>query len=258
MRTRAGLLLGPLLALMILLSVVSCSGGTSDSAATTSSIGVRADLTADEASPAQEVLNAAYSSVVNIAVSATVSGQSGTGIGSGVVYTQDGYILTNDHVVTLDGNVSSGQSITVTLSSGEQVPATLAGTDASKDFAVIKVDKTGLNPVQFGTTADVQLAEWAVVIGSPLDFRNTVTLGIISGLDRTLDPGGGVAPLTGLIQIDAAISPGNSGGGCFDAKGRFVGMPEVYLPPGSTGAENIGFAIPADVVAGVAKTLTGQ
>jgi S1-C subfamily serine protease len=215
-------------------------------------------MVADEASPAQDVLNAVYSSVVNIDVKATVNGQTGEGIGSGVVYTADGYILTNDHVVTLDGNVTSGQTITVTFSSGDQAPATLVGSDSSKDVAAIKVDKTGLNPVQFATNADVELAEWAIVIGSPLDFRNSVTLGIISGLDRTLDPGGGMAPLTGLIQIDAAISPGNSGGGCFDAKGRFVGMPEVYLPPGSTGAENIGFAIPADTVASVAKALIGQ
>ncbi len=257
MRPRAGLIAGLLIVLFVALFLASCSNSSSADNASTSSSEGHADLVADEASPAQEVLNAVYSSVVNIAVSATVNGQTGEGIGSGVVYTADGYILTNDHVVTLDGNVTSGQSITVTFASGEQAPATLVGTDASKDVAVIKVDKTGLNPVQFGTTADVQLAEWAIVIGSPLDFRNTVTLGIISGLDRTLDPGGGQAPLTGLIQIDAAISPGNSGGGCFDAKGRFVGMPEVYLPPGSTGAENIGFAIPADVVAGVAKTLTG-
>jgi len=113
-------------------------------------------------------------------------------------------------------------------------------------------------PITFAAPDDVQLAEWAIVIGSPLDFRNSVTLGIVSGLDRTLDLGGNQPALTGLVQLDAAISPGNSGGGCFDINGHFIGMPEVYLPPGSTGAENIGFAIAADVVQAEAKLLTGR
>jgi putative serine protease PepD len=255
--------------LSLLLVQISCASGgttttggagptTAGGAATTSVTGGHGDVVADEASPAQQVLNAVYDSVVNITVKATVGGQSGGGVGSGVVYTADGLILTNDHVVTLDGAVTSGQTITVTFSSGETAPATLVGTDATHDVAAIKVEKTGLHPVTFAQANDVQLAEWAIVIGSPLDFRNTVTLGIISGLDRTLDLGSGQAPLTGLIQIDAAISPGNSGGGCFDVSGHFVGMPEVYLPPGQTGAENIGFAIPSEVVATVAKTLTGK
>jgi len=235
------------------LTLASCaSGGTS-----TNSTG-HPDVLEDEASPAQQVLNAVYDSVVNIAVRVTIRGQTGEGIGSGVVYTSDGYILTNAHVVTLDGAVTSGQSITVTFSSGEAVPATVVGVDSVRDVAAVKVAKTGLHPVNFATPDDVKLAEWAVVIGSPLDFRNSVNLGIISGLDRTLDLGSGQPPLTGLIQIDAPISPGNSGGGCFDINGHFVGMPEVYLPPGSTGAENIGFAIPAQVVKTVAKTLTGK
>ncbi len=261
MRKRLIWVVGFCVLLLLSVLLVSCGGSsgssTSTSASATTSEG-HGDIVADEASPAQQVLDAVYSSVVNIRVSATIGGQTGAGVGSGVVYTSDGYILTNDHVVTLDGAVGSGQTITVTLSSGEQVPATVVGEDATRDLAAIKVEKTGLTPVTFAVADEIQLAEWAIVIGSPLDFRNSITLGIISGLDRTLDPGGGLAPLTGLIQIDAAISPGNSGGGCFDAQGHFVGMPEVYLPPGSTGAENIGFAIPADVVASVAKTLTGK
>jgi S1-C subfamily serine protease len=254
MRRRSGGIVGFCIILLLFVPLVACTSGSST---TTVSEG-HGDLVADEASPAQQVLNAVYSSVVNIDVKATVGGRTGEGVGSGIVYTADGYIMTNDHVVTLDGNVTSGQSITVTFSSGETAPGTLVGRNAEKDLAAIKVEKTGLLPVTFASPADIQLAEWAVVIGSPLDFRNSVTLGIVSGLDRTLDPGGGQAPLTGLIQLDAAISPGNSGGGCFDAQGHFVGMPEVYLPPGTTGAQNIGFAIPADVVASVAKALTGK
>ena len=238
-------------------AATTVSGPTTTVSGPTTSVAGHTDLAADTASPAQDVLNAVYSSVVNIAVTATVGRQSGTGIGSGVVYTSDGYIMTNDHVITLGGAVSSGQSILVTFSDGSQAPATLVGEDAAKDLAAIKVNKTGLNPVTFVKSSDVQLGEWATVIGSPLDFRNSVTLGIVSGLDRTLDVSA-TQTLTGLTQIDTPISPGNSGGGCFDIQGHFIGMPEVYLPPGSTGAENIGFMIPADVVASVAKTLTGK
>ena len=236
---------------------ITTTANAGPATATTAPAG-HADLPEDLASPAQDVLNAVYTSVVNIVVSGTAGGRTGQGVGSGIVYTTDGLILTNDHVVTLDGSLTSGQTIGVTFSSGEQVPATIVGEDASADIAAIKVDKTGLNAVTFGRSSEVQLAEWVTVIGSPLDFSNTVSLGIVSGLNRTLNLGGGAPPLTGLMQLDAAISPGNSGGGCFDIRGRFIGMPEVYLPPGQTGAENIGFAIPADTVASVAKTLTGR
>ncbi len=194
--------------------------------------------------------------MVNISVSASSGRRSASGVGSGVIYTSDGYILTNDHVVTLDGAVGSGQSITVTFSDDSTAPATIVGEDATKDIAVIKVDKTGLIPVSFGSSSAVELGDWATVIGSPLDYQNSVTLGIVSGLDRSLQVSASET-LTGLMQIDAPISPGNSGGGCFNSLGQFIGMPELYLPPGSTGAENIGFAIPADVVASVAHTLTG-
>ena len=254
-----------MMAVLLITGPTGCStGGTSSTSTqgvqttTATTLAGHVDVQADLNSPAQEVLNAVYSSVVNISVTASVGGASGQGVASGIVYSSDGYILTNDHVVTLDAAVSSGQSIVVTFSSGEQSDATIVGEDAARDLAALKVDKTGLNPVVFAQSSGVKLAEWVVVIGSPLDFRNTITLGIVSGLDRTLQDNSGQPALTGLMQVDAAISPGNSGGGCFDAQGHFIGMPEVYLPPGSTGAENIGFAIPADTVAGVAKTLTGR
>ena len=243
-------------------ATASAGGGTTSSTtaqagATTSASGGHVDVVEDEASPAQNVLNRVYPSVVNIDVQATIQGQKAEGVGSGVVYTADGYILTNDHVVTLDGNVLTGQTITVNLSTGESFPATLVGRDAARDIAAIKIASTGLLPVTFAPPNDVQLAEWAIVIGSPLDYRNSVSLGIISGLNRSFDLGNGQT-LTGLVQMDAAISPGNSGGGCFDTNAHFVGMPELYLPPGQTGAENISFAIPSDVVQTVAKTLVGK
>jgi S1-C subfamily serine protease len=230
---------------------------TAQVGATTTASGSHTDASVDEASPAQNVLDRVYPSVVNIVVQATVQGQRTGGVGSGIVYTSDGYILTNDHVVTLDGNVLTGQTITVNLSTGESLPATLVGRDSAKDVAVVKVNRTGMQPVTFAPSNDVQLAEWAIVIGSPLDYRNSVSLGIISGLNRSFDLGNGQT-LSGLVQMDAAVSPGNSGGGCFDANAHFVGMPEIYLPPGQTGAENISFAIPSDVVLSVAKTIVGK
>ncbi len=211
----------------------------------------------DESSPAQQVIESVYSSVVNVTVQVTGT-ITGTGVGSGIVYSEDGYILTNAHVITLEGLVTSGQKVQVTFSSGETVPATIVGLNETRDVAAIKVDKTGLSPVVFAPQGDVKLGEWATVIGSPLDFRNTVSLGIISGLDRSLDRGSGKAPLTGLTQIDAPISQGNSGGGCFDESGHFVGMPEGYFSPQTTGAENIAFIIPSEIVASVAKTLVGK
>ena len=122
-----------------------------------------------------------YTSVVNIAVTGR-PGSERDRIGSGIVYTSDGLILTNDHVVTLDGAVSSGQSIVVTFSDDTTADATIVGEDATHDIAAIKVAKTGLNPIKFSTAGPMELGEWAIVIGSPLDFRNSVTLGIVSGL----------------------------------------------------------------------------
>jgi S1-C subfamily serine protease len=131
--------------------------------------------------------------------------------------------------------------------------------DEARDLAAIKVDKTGLTPVSFGKSSDVKIGAWTIAIGSPLDYQNSVSLGIVSGLNRQLPTGDPNSPaLTGLMQTDAAISPGNSGGGLFDAQGHLIGMPEAYLPPGQTGAENIGFAIPVDTVVKAGKALTGK
>jgi serine protease DegQ len=237
-------------------ATASTSATTTSASTPASSAPATTSTQFDLFSPAQHVLGQVYGSVVNIAV--TAQGQAGTGIGSGVVYTSDGIILTNDHVVTLDGAVTSGQSIVVTFADNTDITATILAEDAAHDVAAIKVAKTGLKPIKFTTTGPMALGEWAIVIGSPLDFRNSVTLGIVSGLDRTLQTSAGQPPLTGLVQIDSAISPGNSGGGCFNTLGEFIGMPEVYLPPAQTGAENIGFAIPGETVHTIAVGLTGR
>lgn len=208
-------------------------------------------------SPAEAVAALVSPSVVNVRVSGITStpfwgDEPYEGVGSGVIFTDDGYIITNDHVVSNNGRPSD--SIEVTFATGEVVPATIVGRDSYTDIAVIKVDKTGLPVATFGATADIRIGEYAIAIGSPMDYRNSVTLGIVSGLGRTIE-GSGEVSLVDLVQIDAAISPGNSGGAVLNASGRVIGIAVAYLPPQQTGAENIGFAIPADTAASVAQEL---
>jgi S1-C subfamily serine protease len=149
-------------------------------------------------------------------------------------------------------------SVVVIFMTGETAAARIVARDATHDLALLKVDKTGLTAVSFAESSAVKVGDWAIAVGSPLDYQNSVTEGIVSGLDRSLSTGDASTPdLTGLLQTDAAISPGNSGGGLFDAAGDLIGMPEAYLSV-STGAENMGFAIPADTVASVASQLLSR
>ncbi len=212
-------------------------------------------------SPAEAVVAKVSASVVNVTVKGMTASpfygqQQYEGVGSGIVYTSDGYILTNDHVVTENGQAAD--SVVVTFATGEQVDATIVARNSDKDLALLKVAKTGLVPVVFASSSDVRVGQWAFAIGSPFDYSNSVTEGIVSGLNRTLSTGdSSISDLTGLLQTDAAISPGNSGGGLFNAEGRLIGMPEAYIS-GQSGAENLGFAIPADTIALVANQLLGK
>ena len=171
-----------------------------------------------------------------------------SGLGSGIVYKADGTIVTNAHVV------AGVQDITVALADGQQVPAKVRGADEVSDLAVIQANRTGLPAATFQKPLP-QVGELAVVMGSPLGFEATVTSGIISGLHRQI-PGSAStgAPLVDLIQTDAAISPGNSGGAVLGAQGEVVGMSVAYIPP-TAGAVALGFAIPAATVVDVADQL---
>lgn len=215
------------------------------------------------ASPAEAVATAVGPSVVNIAVEGTAQSQFGTqhygAEGSGVIFSQDGYIITNNHVVS---DSSTGvdvpvDKVTVTFATGEKLPARIVGRDPLTDLAVIKVEKTGLPVAQFiDRFSLVKVGQYAVAIGSPLGLKNSVTLGIISGLSREIDTTGTEQfALIDLIQTDAAISPGNSGGALVDAQGRVIGINVAYLPPGQTGAQNLGFAIPSDLAKDVANEI---
>jgi S1-C subfamily serine protease len=171
-----------------------------------------------------------------------------SGLGSGIVYKADGTIVTNAHVV------AGAQDVTVALADGQRVPGKVRSADKVSDLAVIQANRTGLPAATFQKPLP-QVGELAVVMGSPLGFEATVTSGIISGLHRQI-PGSAAtgAPLVDLIQTDAAISPGNSGGAVLDAQGDVVGMSVAYIPP-AAGAVALGFAIPAATVVDVADQL---
>ncbi|MFC0678121.1 S1C family serine protease [Lysobacter korlensis] len=172
----------------------------------------------------------------------------GGGLGSGVVYTAGGAIITNEHVVR------GATEVDVAFADGQRVAGTVVATDPIVDIAVVQADRTGLPPAEF-TTELPEVGEAAVVIGSPLGFTNTVTSGIISALHREI-PGSASSgqSLVDLIQTDAAISPGNSGGAVVNLRGQIIGISEAYIPP-SAGAVALGFAIPAATATEVADQL---
>ena len=166
----------------------------------------------------------------------TISHDQGTG--SGVVWSKDGVVVTNSHVV---GDV---KQVEVAFFDGRRVEGQVRATDPDTDLAVVEVKRNDLKPATFQKALPV-VGELAVAMGSPLGFQNSITAGIISGLHREI-PGSaeqGIRSLVDLIQTDAAISPGNSGGALVNGKGEVVGINVAYIPP-EAGAVAIGFAIP--------------
>ena len=160
------------------------------------------------------------------------------GSGSGVILTADGYIATCAHVV--DG----AKSLTVTLNDDTAYEATIVGTDARNDLAIIKIDATGLTPAVLGDSDMLTVGEEVIAIGNPLgELRGTATSGIISAVKRAITVENTEME---LVQTDAAISPGNSGGGLFNASGKLIGI--VNAKVSDTSAEGLGFAIPVNSV----------
>ncbi|HET7559822.1 MAG TPA: trypsin-like peptidase domain-containing protein [Limnochordia bacterium] len=174
-----------------------------------------------------------------------------TGIGSGVIFTADGYILTNAHVV------SNPEDIEVTLRDGRLFAGQLVGEDPVHDLAVIKVAAAGLPTAPLGDSSRLEVGEPVIAIGNPLGFDYSVTTGVVSALDRSLsvNPDTG-SPLEHLIQTDAAINPGNSGGPLIDETGRVIGInTAVVRQLGGVQAQGLGFAIPIAVADAAAKQL---
>ena len=215
----------------------------------------------------------AQPSVVTISVS---SGSSG-GNGSGEFITADGYILTNTHVVTLDGATAS-PSIEVKTYDGHIYKAKLIGTDPTNDLAVIKVDaNVQFRPIEFADSDKVNVGDNVVAIGAPLGLSNTVTKGIVSALNRTIQVSSSAAPDNSnggglqfwnntsgkpavnldVIQTDAAINPGNSGGALVNEKGQLIGVNVAIASAGSAGSGSIGvgFAIPSNLAKRIAAEI---
>ena len=171
------------------------------------------------------------------------------GAGSGVIIRADGYIATNNHVT------SGASNITVKMNDGTTYPAQLVGSDSKTDLAVIKIEATGLNAAVMGESADVSVGDRVIAIGNPLgSLGGTVTDGIISALNREIQVNGQTMT---LLQTNAAVNPGNSGGGLFNAYGELVGI--VNAKPSSTAAttsiDGLAFAIPVDTVKQVAGSI---
>jgi S1-C subfamily serine protease len=214
----------------------------------------RLPVTSGGSTPVVEIAARARPWVVNI----NVKGQVGTllgqavseALGSGVIFRSDGHIMTNAHVV------EGAQEIKVTLASGEKIPAHVVAVDKETDIAVVKVDRDDLPAAVIGTVKTLRVGDLAVAIGSPLGFEQSVTAGIISALRRTVDrPDGGTGPLVDMIQTDAPVTQGNSGGALVDGRGAVVGINTAIGASPEVGAEGIAFATPIDVAAAVAREL---
>lgn len=180
-------------------------------------------------------------------VTVLVSTPFGDASGSGVIWNKRGLIVTNNHVV------EDAVAVEVALASGERVGASVLATDPRTDLAVVRIDRKNLPVASFSRSLP-EVGQLAIAMGSPLGFENTVTAGIVSGLHRSIPSGGSTPALVDLIQTDAAISPGNSGGALVGADGNVIGINVAYIPP-QKGSVSIGFAIPAPTVRRVVKQL---
>jgi serine protease Do len=211
--------------------------------------------------PVARVASQVEPSVVQVNIEAITATPLGTrrdeGVGSGVIYREDGYIITNDHVV------EGANEVNIAFIDGTTARAEVVGRDPRTEIAVVRVNRDNLPAAAFNEEEPI-IGQLAVAVGSPSGFESTVTLGVISGLNRELSPqliGGSEQDpaLVDLIQTDAAVSPGSSGGALANRDGEVIGINVAYLPPES-GAESIGFAIPSDTAVSVADQLieTGE
>ena len=169
--------------------------------------------------------------------------------GSGIIISSDGYIVTNNHVISNDTNSNSyyqltqATGITITLYDDKtEYPATVVGSDAETDLAVLKIDTTGLTPIQVGNSDNLKVGQYVLAIGNPLGMKSSVTGGIVSALNREVTTDDGTTYIA--IQTDAAINSGNSGGALVNSKGELVGINTLKL--GGESIEGMGFAIPVN------------
>jgi len=195
-------------------------------------------------------------SVASAVLPSVVSIQTGSAVGSGVIITADGAILTNNHVVA----TARGSTVQVTFSNGKTATATVVGTDQGSDLAVIRVaGVSGLTPLAFGDSSAVHVGDTVLAVGSPLGLDGSVTSGIVSALNRTINEGENsrsTTAITGAIQTDAAINPGNSGGALVNASGQLIGINTAIASTGeNSGSIGVGFAIASNTAKQVADRI---
>ena len=223
----------------VAIGLVGCGGGSNKHYSTTPT-----------AAPAAEasVLAGGIPQIVNRVEPQVVTVLTAGGVGSGVIFRSNGIILTNEHVVR------GHSSVQIAFADGRREPGQVIAPDPDTDLALVRVDRSGLPAATFQPTLP-RVGALAVVLGSPLGFEKSVTAGIVSGLHRSI-PGSAreSAALIDLMQTDAPISPGNSGGAVVDGQGRVIGISEAYIPP-EQGAVAIGFAIPAATAVNIADQL---
>ncbi|MBB4760082.1 trypsin-like peptidase domain-containing protein [Amorphoplanes digitatis] len=217
--------------------------------------------------------HSSMAAIVAAVKDSVVSITTGTGEGSGVVLTADGYIVTNNHVVA----TAQGDTVTVIFADGKKADAKIVGTDPRTDLAVIKAEGvSGLTAAKFGSSANMQVGDTVLALGSPLGLEGSVTEGIVSAKDRTIRAGSdgqqapqnpfgeeqpqqqssGATSMSGLLQTDAPINPGNSGGALVNTNGEVIGINSAIATSGSgSGNIGLGFAIPSDKARAVAEAL---
>ncbi|MBE9373936.1 trypsin-like peptidase domain-containing protein [Saccharopolyspora sp. HNM0983] len=216
----------------------------------------------DDTRPARSTSNAPEGTVQQVAdkvLPSVVQLQGASGEGSGMVISEDGYILTNNHVA----EESARGQLRAMFHDNRSAPVRLVGTDPNSDLAVVKADINGLTPVELGRSDDLPVGAPVVAIGSPFGLSGTVTSGIISAKDRPVRAGGesgAQASVLNALQTDAAINPGNSGGPLVDMDGRVVGINSAIYSPGGAqqdqaGSVGLGFSIPIDQAWRTAKEL---
>ena len=195
---------------------------------------------------AQKVLPSIVGITVNYNVNSVFGNSTAKATGSGIIISEDGYIVTNNHVISSESNASyyaitEATGITVNLyNDSTEYAATIVGTDSYTDLAVIKIDATGLTPATLGNSDNVQVGEFAMAVGNPLGMQSSVTSGIVSAVNREVTTEDGTTYTA--IQTDAAINSGNSGGALVNANGEVIGINTLKLS--GDGIEGMGFAIP--------------
>jgi putative serine protease PepD len=235
----------------------------SDSPSSTAGTGTSLRTASTDDAPADPALDGSVEAVADkvlpSVVQINVTGAQGSGSGSGIILTEDGQILTNDHVVE---SAANGGTLSVSFDDNTTAEATVLGTDPLTDTAVIQAEGvSGLTPATIGSSGDLRIGQAVVAVGSPFGLESTVTSGIVSALDRPVQvasDGAGNSTTYPAIQTDAAINPGNSGGPLVDLSGNVVGI-NSSIRTGSTGSDGsigLGFAIPIDEVLPIVEQMT--